>query len=298
MNWSTYIKDYLTYLRIERGLSENTIKNYSFDLQKLVNYLSQHQINHSPINIDQQTLKECIYECSKSINPRSQARLISGLTSFFEYLVFEDYRKDDPMQLIESPKIGRKLPTTLSLDEIDQLIAAIDRSTKEGERNYVILETLYGCGLRASELINLKCSDLFYEEGFIKVVGKGSKERFIPINEYLIHRMYHYQKLVRPHFPIQSNFSDHFFINRRGAQLTRAMIFTIIKQLSQKIGLKKTVSPHSFRHSFATHLLENGADLRAIQQMLGHESITTTEVYLHMDKTHLSTILNKFHPRN
>jgi len=298
MNWSTYIKDYLTYLRIERGLSENTIKNYSFDLQKLVNYLSQHQINHSPINIDQQTLKECIYECSKSINPRSQARLISGLTSFFEYLVFEDYRKDDPMQLIESPKIGRKLPTTLSLDEIDQLIAAIDRSTKEGERNYVILETLYGCGLRASELINLKCSDLFYEEGFIKVVGKGSKERFIPINEYLIHRMHHYQKLVRPHFPIQSNSSDHFFINRRGAQLTRAMIFTIIKQLSQKIGLKKTVSPHSFRHSFATHLLENGADLRAIQQMLGHESITTTEVYLHMDKTHLSTILNKFHPRN
>ena len=298
MNWSTYIKDYLTYLRIERGLSENTIKNYNFDLQKLVNYLSQHQINHSPINIDQQTLKECIYECSKSINPRSQARLISGLTSFFEYLVFEDYRKDDPMQLIESPKIGRKLPTTLSLDEIDQLIAAIDRSTKEGERNYVILETLYGCGLRASELINLKCSDLFYEEGFIKVVGKGSKERFIPINEYLIHRMHHYQKLVRPHFPIQSNSSDHFFINRRGAQLTRAMIFTIIKQLSQKIGLKKTVSPHSFRHSFATHLLENGADLRAIQQMLGHESITTTEVYLHMDKTHLSTILNKFHPRN
>ena len=298
MNWSTYIKDYLTYLRIERGLSENTIKNYSFDLQKLVNYLSQHQINHSPINIDQQTLKECIYECSKSINPRSQARLISGLTSFFEYLVFEDYRKDDPMQLIESPKIGRKLPTTLSLDEIDQLIAAIDRSTKEGERNYVILETLYGCGLRASELINLKCSDLFYEEGFIKVVGKGSKERFIPINEYLIHRMHHYQKLVRPHFPIQSNSSDHFFINRRGAQLTRAMIFTIIKQLSQKIGLKKTVSPHSFRHSFATHLLENGADLRAIQQMLGHESITTTEVYLHMDKTQLSTILNKFHPRN
>jgi integrase/recombinase XerD len=201
------------------------------------------------------------------------------------------------MDLIESPKIGRNLPEVLSIEEIDQLISSIDRSTNEGERNYVILETLYGCGLRVSELLNLKCSDLFFKEGFIKVFGKGDKERFIPLNDYLIKCMKHYMDLVRPHFPIKNESSDLFFVNRRGAQLSRAMIFTIVKQLAQKLGLKKTVSPHTFRHSFATHLLENGADLRAIQQMLGHQSITTTEIYVHLDKKHLTTVLNKYHPR-
>ncbi len=297
MNWKNHIKDYLIYIRIERGLSENTIKNYTLDLNKLSNYLIENHIDISPIKIDQELLKTSIYNLSKNISPRSQARFISGLKNFFDYLVFEDYRPDNPMDLIETPKIGRKLPEVLSVNEIDQLIAAIDRSSNEGERNYVILETLYGCGLRVTELLNLKCSDLFFKEGFLKVLGKGDKERFIPLNDYLIKCMKHYQELVRPHFPFKKESSDLFFVNRRGAQLTRAMIFTIIKQLSVKTGFKKTISPHTFRHSFATHLLENGADLRAIQQMLGHQSITTTEIYVHMDKTHLTKVLNKYHPR-
>lgn len=297
MSWKNHIKDYLIYIKIERGLSENTIKNYTLDLYKLSNYLIEHQIDISPIKIDHELLKNTIYDLSKNISPRSQARFISGLKNFFDYLIFEDYRTDNPMDLIETPKIGRKLPEVLSVNEIDQLISAIDRSTNEGERNYVILETLYGCGLRVSELLNLKCSDLFYKEGFLKVIGKGDKERFIPLNNYLIKCMKNYQKMVRPLFPLKKEHSDLFFINRRGSQLTRAMIFTIIRQLSSEIGLNKTISPHTFRHSFATHLLENGADLRAIQHMLGHQSITTTEIYVHMDKTHLTSVLNMYHPR-
>ena len=298
MSWDKHIEDYLFYLKIERGLSKNTLKNYTLDLRKLTDFLIENQIIITPLLIDHQTIIACVYNVSKKISPRSQARFISGLKSFFEYLVFEDYRNDNPMELIESPKIGRKLPETLSVEEIDNLIMVIDRSSIEGERNYVILETLYGCGLRVSELVNLKCSDLFFNESFIKVLGKGDKERFVPINDHLIKCMKHYQKLVRPHFPVKKDHSDVFFLNRRGNKLSRAMIFTIIKQLAEKIGLKKSISPHTFRHSFATHLLENGADLRVIQQMLGHESITTTEIYVHLDKKHLTSVLKKFHPRN
>ncbi|WP_421803215.1 site-specific tyrosine recombinase XerD [Flagellimonas sp.] len=297
MNWQQAIKDYQNYLKIERGLSENSISNYSMDLQKLANYLDEQSIEEKPIEIARETVQQFIYDIAKIINPRTQARIISGLKGFFNYLVFEDYREDNPMDLIETPKIGRKLPDTLSEDEINQLIAAIDLSKAEGERNRAILETLYGCGLRVSELINLKLSDLYFDEDFIKVTGKGNKQRFVPISEVNQKYINIYWKEVRVHLPIKKEHEDYVFLNRRGKQLTRAMIFTIIKRLAEEIGLKKNISPHTFRHSFATHLLENGADLRAIQQMLGHESITTTEVYMHVNRTHLTKVLKDFHPR-
>ena len=297
MNWQQAIKDYQNYLKIERGLSENSISNYSMDLQKLANYLDEQSIEEKPIEIARETVQQFIYDIAKIINPRTQARIISGLKGFFNYLVFEDYREDNPMDLIETPKIGRKMPDTLSEDEINQLIAAIDLSKPEGERNRAILETLYGCGLRVSELINLKLSDLYFDEDFIKVTGKGNKQRFVPISDINQKYINIYRKEVRVHLAIKKEHEDFVFLNRRGKQLTRAMIFTIIKRLAEEIGLKKNISPHTFRHSFATHLLENGADLRAIQQMLGHESITTTEVYMHVNRTHLTKILKDFHPR-
>nr|WP_288934306.1 site-specific tyrosine recombinase XerD [uncultured Allomuricauda sp.] len=297
MNWQQAIKDYQNYLKIERGLSENSISNYSMDLQKLANYLDEQSIEEKPIGINRETVQQFIYDIAKIVNPRTQARIISGLKGFFNYLVFEDYREDNPMDLIETPKIGRKLPDTLSEDEINQLIAAIDLSKPEGERNRAILETLYGCGLRVSELINLKLSDLYFDEDFIKVTGKGNKQRFVPISDVNQKYINIYWKEVRVHLPIKKEHEDFVFLNRRGKQLTRAMIFTIVKRLAEEIGLKKNISPHTFRHSFATHLLENGADLRAIQQMLGHESITTTEVYMHVNRTHLTKVLKDFHPR-
>jgi len=231
------------------------------------------------------------------VNARSQSRIISGLRGFFNYLVFEDYRKNNPLDLIESPKIGRKLPDTISTEEIDLLIANVDLSKAEGERNRAILEVLYGCGLRVSELTELKISDLFFQEGFIKVTGKGNKQRFVPISDYTQKFINIYKDEVRIHQKINKEFSDTLFLNRRGNQLTRAMIFTIIKRLAEEAGIQKKISPHTFRHSFATHLLENGADLRAIQQMLGHESITTTEVYMHVDRKHLRDVMEQFHPR-
>ncbi|MBO6880972.1 site-specific tyrosine recombinase [Winogradskyella sp.] len=301
MKWSQAITDYQHYLKIERGLSNNSIENYSYDIKKLITYLENNNISSSPTAIDNEIIKQFIYTISKDINPRSQARLISGLRNFFDYLVFENYRKTNPLDLIESPKIGRKLPDTLSIGDIDLLISTIDLSYQYnginlGERNRAIIETLYSCGLRVSELIELKLSDLFFEEGFIKVTGKGDKQRFVPIGE-TTQRFINIWKDIRNHIDVQSGSKDILFLNYKGKKLTRAMIFTIIKKLVEKSGLKKTVSPHTFRHSFATHLLENGADLRAIQMMLGHESITTTEVYMHVDRTHLSDVLNKFHPR-
>lgn len=295
--WQSYIKEYQNYLRLERGLSKNTIENYTFDIEKLVLFLHQHDIAVSPITITEETIQQFIYEMATQVNPRSQSRLISGLKSFFNYLIFEDYRKDTPLELIEVPKTGRKLPDTLSTDEIDRLIAAIDLSTPEGERNKAMLETLYSCGLRVSELISLKISDLFFEEGFVKITGKGNKQRFVPVGKTTIKYITQYVNQIRVHYPIHKNFEDTLFLNRRGRQLTRAMIFTIIKNLAIKIGLNKTISPHTFRHSFATHLLENGADLRSIQLMLGHESITTTEVYMHLDRKYLAQVLHNFHPR-
>ena len=295
--WRSYIKEYQNYLRLERGLSKNTIENYTFDIEKLVLFLHQHEIQVSPISITEETVQQFIYEISSKVNARSQSRIISGLKSFFNYLVFEDYRKDTPLELIEVPKTGRKLPDTLATEEIDALISAIDLSTPEGERNRAMLETLYGCGLRVSELVGLKISDLFFEEGFIKIHGKGNKERFVPIGELAQKYITIYKETIRVHTPIQKGFEDTLFLNRRGRQLTRAMIFTIINNLADLIELNKKISPHTFRHSFATHLLENGADLRSIQLMLGHESITTTEIYVHLDRKHLTQIMNTFHPR-
>ncbi len=296
-NWKTYIKEYQNYLKLERGLSQNTIENYSFDIEKLVLFLNENNISKTPITVTEETIQQFIYELSTKVNARSQSRIISGLKSFFNYLVFEDYRNDTPMELIEVPKTGRKLPDTLSIAEIDNLINAIDLSTFEGERNRAILETLYSCGLRVSELVSLKISDLFFEEGFIKITGKGNKQRFVPIGKTTEKYIVIYKTHTRSQLNVQKGHEDTLFLNRRGKQLTRAMIFTIIKDLAVKIDLNKVISPHTFRHSFATHLLENGADLRSIQLMLGHESITTTEVYMHLDRKFLAEVLNNYHPR-
>ena len=297
MNWQSYIKSYQSYLKIERGLSKNTIENYSFDLERLCNFLKENNIDISPINIDETTIQQFIYSIASQVNATSQARIISGLKSFFLYLIFEDYRNDNPLELIETPRTARKLPDTLSIDEIDSLINAIDFSKEEGERNRAILETLYGCGLRVSELVDLKISDLFFDEGFLKITGKGNKQRFVPIGELTQKYIQFYSQLKRVQLNIQKGHEDTLFLNRRGKKLTRAMIFTIIKDLAVKTELNKAISPHTFRHSFATHLLENGADLRSIQLMLGHESITTTEIYVHLDRSHLSKVINEFHPR-
>ena len=297
MKWQQALTDYTLYLKIERGLSQNSIDSYTLDVKKLMRYLETNAIIESPIKIGNEIIKQFIYEVAKSLNARSQSRLISGLKGFFTYLVFEDYRKDNPLDTIDSPKIGRKLPDTLSETEINQLIAAIDLGHPQGERNRAILEVLYSCGLRVSELTSLKLSDLFFDEGFLKVTGKGDKQRFVPILEDTQKYISIYKNEIRNHLKINPDHQDIVFLNRRGKQLTRAMIFTIIKDLALKIGLEKTISPHTFRHSFATHLLENGADLRAIQLMLGHESITTTEIYTHIDRSHLTAVINNFHPR-
>jgi len=267
------------------------------DINKLITWLDESTIQTTAIEIKPEVLQEFIYSIAKEVNPRSQSRIISGLKGFFNYLIFENYRETNPLELIESPKIGRKLPDTLAIEEIDQLIKAIDLSSAQGERNRAMLETLYGCGLRVSELTSLKISDLFFKEGFIKITGKGDKQRFVPIGDTTIKYIELYRKEVRVHQKIAPKAQDTLFLNRRGNQLTRAMIFTIIKQLAEKISINKVISPHTFRHSFATHLLENGADLRAIQQMLGHQSITTTEIYTHIETSFLQETISKFHPR-
>ena len=297
MKWNNALKDYALYLKIERGLSLNSVENYSRDVNKLLLFLEDNDIKESPISISDEIIQQFIYEVSKSVNARSQSRIISGLRSFFEYMIFENYRKDNPTSLLETPKIGRKLPDTLAIEEIDIVINQIDLSHPQGERNRAILETLYSCGLRVTELITLQISDLFFEEGFIRVIGKGDKQRFVPINSETQKYIILYMNHIRNHISIQKGFEDTLFLNRRGKQLTRNMIFLIIKELTEKAGIKKKVSPHTFRHSFATHLLENGADLRSIQQMMGHESITTTEIYMHLDKSFLKGVVEKFHPR-
>lgn len=296
MNWQSYVTGFRNYLRIERGLSKNTIENYLFDIEKLRLFISNFNDKPSPTAVTESQIQEFIYSISKEVNPRSQARIISGLKSFYSYLVFENYITNSPLELIETPKIGRKLPDTLSVSEIDALISAIDLSKEEGERNRAMLEMLYSCGLRVSELVNLKISDLFFDEGFVKVSGKGNKQRFVPINEQSVKYISFYF-INRNKLEVVKGHEDFLFLNRRGKQLTRAMVFTIIKRLAVEIGLKKTISPHTLRHSFATHLLENGADLRAIQAMLGHESITTTEIYVHLDRKHLTEVIENFHPR-
>lgn len=298
MNWNQALNDFKYYLKIERGLSENSVQAYGRDLEKFANFQEDTRADKGPIRVKEEDVREFIYRSEPDMSARSQARLISGLRSFFDYLIFEDYRSDNPMDLIESPKLGRKLPDTLSEEDIDRIFGQIDRSTPEGERNRAMLETLYSCGLRVSEMVGLKISDLFFEEGFIRVIGKGNKQRFVPVNDHIILLIDNYRNLIRSGLNVDREFEDTLFLNRRGRQLSRNMVFMILKDLVQKAGIKKKVSPHTLRHSFATHLLQNGADLRAIQQMLGHESITTTEIYMHVDRAHLKKVMEKFHPRN
>lgn len=294
MEWSDAFSEYKTYLKLERSLSENTIESYLRDLKKLQDFSDL-----LPLKLSSNEINAFLYDYAKqNYSERSQARLISSIKSFFNYLQWEEWRTDNPAELLESPKLGMKLPDTLSEEEIDKLIAHIDLSLPEGERNRAILETLYGCGLRVSELTELKLSDLFFEENFIRVIGKGNKQRLIPISNYTIKLISIYIEEIRVHVPIQRGFEDYLFLNRRGKNLSRVMIFTIIKNLAKTAGIQKSISPHTFRHSFATHLLKNGADLRSIQMMLGHESITTTEIYTHLDDTMLREAVLQFHPRN
>ncbi len=294
MNWGEIISEYQSHLKLEKNLSDNSIEAYLRDIKKLIDFSDQ-----SPLKIQQNQIEEFIYQFAKlDYSPRTQARLISSLKSFFNYLQWEELRDDNPSELIETPKMGMKLPDVLSETEIDTIIAQIDLSEAEGERNRAIIETLYGCGLRVSELIELKLSHLFFDENYILVIGKGNKQRLVPISNHTIKYINIYKDQVRIHQNIQNGFEDHLFLNRRGRSLSRVMIFTIVKQLTEKAGIKKNVSPHTFRHSFATHLLKNGADLRSIQMMLGHESISTTEIYTHLDDSMLREAVLKFHPRN
>ncbi|MFC2496780.1 site-specific tyrosine recombinase XerD [Capnocytophaga granulosa] len=295
--WEQVLKDFEYYLKIERGMSPNSVVSYMLDIEKLIRFLSAHDLSDTPATITAETLRNFVYQESKELKARSQSRLISSLKSFFKYLMLENYREDYPMEYIDTPKFGMKLPDTLSVEEIDALIAGIDLSTDEGHRNRAIIETLYGCGLRVSELVSLRLSDLFFDEGFIRVLGKGNKQRLVPIGSHTQKEINNYLLYQRKKVPQVKEFSDIVFLNRRGKQLTRAMIFTIIRQVAANIGLAKQISPHTFRHSFATHLLENGANLRAIQLMLGHESITTTEIYTHVEHAYLSQVINTYHPR-
>ncbi len=298
MKWNHAISDFKDYLKIERGLSENSISSYENDLKKLKLFLNNDIKKISPLNVEADHVKEFVYHISKEVKANSQSRIISGIRSFYDYLLFEKLIKTNPISNIESPKLQRKLPSTLSIDEINLMIKNVDKTKKESERNIAIIETLYGCGLRVSELIDLKISDLYFSEDFIKVTGKGNKQRLVPVSNINKRCINDYLLNSRSKIKIVTKHSDILFLNRNGSKLTRAMIFTIVKNLSKKSKIKKIISPHTFRHSFATHLLENGADLKTIQQLLGHESITTTEIYMHLDNKALVNVMNKFHPRS
>ena len=299
MNWESSINGFKSYLKLERSLSANSVEAYIHDINKLTQFLTYKKYSLSPAEIELKQLQEFLKWANRlGMNARTQARVISGIKAFYKYLLLEDLINNDPTTLLETPKIGRKLPETLSIDEITELIATIDLSKPEGERNKAMLETLYGSGLRVSELINLKLSDLYFNEGFLKITGKGDKERLVPIGKVAIKQIDIYKDQVRCHLAVKKEFEDIVFLNRRGAKLSRVMIFTIIKDLATKTGLQKRISPHTFRHSFATHLIEGGADLRAVQEMLGHESITTTEIYTHLDRDYLRNEIIQFHPRS
>lgn len=297
MLWSRYIKNFVAYLKIEKGLAENSIFAYQRDVEKLKVFSESK--NLSPKAIKLNDLKQFIAELyDLGLGARSQARIISGIKQFYFFLLLENEIEEDPSELLELPKIGLKLPEVLTIEEIDTLISAIDLSKNEGHRNRAILETLYSCGLRVSELVNLKFTDVYFDEGFMRVIGKGNKERLVPVSPSVEKEIGLYVDHIRVHQNIKSGHEDFIFLNRRGAKLTRVMIFTIIKNLVAQVGLQKTVSPHTFRHSFATHLIEGGANLRAIQEMLGHESITTTEIYTHLDRSFVRDAIISFHPRN
>lgn len=299
MDWRSAIKGFQAYLKLERSLSENSIEAYTRDIEKLYQFTEIQPIKLNPESITLAHLREFIvWAADLGMIPSSQARILSGIKAFYKYLLMEDMIKIDPSELLESSKIQRKLPDTLSIADINKLIDAIDVSKPEGGRNKAILEVLYGCGLRVSELTELKLSNLYLDIEFIKVVGKGSKERLVPIGGSAVKALNIWIENIRVHIPVKKGEEDLVFLNRLGSRLSRVYIFMLIKQLAELIGLKKTISPHTFRHSFATHLVEGGADLRAVQEMLGHESITTTEIYTHLDREYLKGTIIQFHPRS
>lgn len=290
------LQEYRVYLKVERSLSENTVDSYERDIKKLISYLDDAHIKPEDVKLEH--LRDFLVEIGETgINERSQARLVSGIKSFYRFLIYKNKITQDPTELLEAPKIGLRLPEVLSLDEIEQILSAIDLSKPEGQRNKAIIEVLYGSGLRVSELINLKISNIYFDENYMLVEGKGSKQRLVPLSEESVKQI-ELWLLDRNQLDIVKGNEDFLFLNRRGSKLTRAMIFTIVKELAAIAGIKKNVSPHTFRHSFATHLLENGANLRAIQQMLGHESITTTELYTHIDIQYLRETILMYHPAN
>ena len=298
MDWNQAIEEYKSYLKIERGLSINSIASYENDVISLRDYVLKNKVKESPIECNPNTINSFIYNSSKKNSARSQARKISGLKSFFKFLVFEGYLKTSPMSNIESPKLGRKLPDILNVEEISQMISSIDVNEKFGQRNKTIIEILYGTGIRVSELIELKISNIFFKENIIRVVGKGDKERFVPIGMQAKKSVNDYINNKRNHQKIEESSNDILILSKDGKKLTRHMIFTLIKNISIKSGITKKISPHTFRHSFASHLLKNGADLRTIQLILGHENITTTEIYTHLDSKHLLNVMKKYHPRS
>lgn len=295
--WGPQIKSYKAYLQLEKSLSDNSVEAYLRDVEKLTQYLQQSNLKKSPADITLKDLQHFLRWISElGMTPTSQARIISGIRSFYKFCIIEDLVQKDPTALLEAPRLKRALPDVLSLEEIEGIIAAIDLSKPEGGRNKAILETMYSCGLRVTEMVNLKISHFYPDVGFVRVIGKGDKERLVPIGEVAIKYIRIYQKEIRVHVPVKKGQEDILFLNRRGSKLTRVMIFMIIKELAKIAGIKKNISPHTFRHSFATHLVEGGADLRAVQEMLGHESITTTEIYTHLDREYLRDTLQRFHP--
>lgn len=296
--WKPYIKGFRSYSQLERSLSSNTVEAYEHDIEKLVQFLDFKQYPYSPEQIKHEHLQEFLRWVSDlGMMARTQARVLSGVKAFYKYLLMENVLQDDPTELIEGPSIGKKLPDFLTVEEINILLDAIDLSLPEGQRNKAMLETLYSCGLRVSELIGLQLSQSYFNDGFVKVTGKGNKERIIPMGNSAIKQIGLYTDGIRNHLPIQKGHEDYIFLNRRGRKLSRVMVFMIIKDLASRAGIRTSISPHTFRHSFATHLIEGGADLRAVQEMLGHSSITTTEIYTHLDKDYLRSAILQFHPR-
>jgi integrase/recombinase XerD len=298
MLWDETINEFRNYLRLEKSMSGNSIEAYIHDIEKFLQFLELQNLQVSPENVILEQIREFIkWLQGFGVSERTQSRIISGIRAFFKYLLMEDRISTDPTELIEFPKIGRKLPDVLSVSEIDLILSAIDLSQPEGHRNKAMIEAMYSCGLRVSELVQLKISNLFLDEGFVRVLGKGNKERLVPIGSISINEITFYLQHHRTHVPVKKGFEDIVFLNRRGKGLSRVMVFTIIKNLVEKVGLKKQISPHTFRHSFATHLIEGGADLRAVQEMLGHESILTTEIYTHINREFLRDSIMMYHPR-
>jgi len=299
VSWETYTRQFKNYLKLERSLAQNSIDAYLADISKLQQFLNLNSIDVTPEKVDLKHLQEFLsYVYELGMSPYTQARIVSGIKAFFKFLSYEELIDRDPSELLEAPRLGRKLPDTLAFHEIEKLFEAIDLSKPEGQRNRAMLETLYSSGLRVSELTQLQISNIYEEEGILKILGKGNKERLVPIGREALKFIRIYRDEVRVHLPKQNGHDDFLFLNRRGKSISRVSVFNIIKELALKIGLNKSISPHTFRHSFATHLIEGGADLRAVQDMLGHESITTTEIYTHLDRDYLKQVILEYHPRS